>query len=162
MSPLEELHAEVEERVARIRQPHEDWPCRKGCDGCCRRLAAMPVLSAAEWTLLKAGLEALDETRQAAIRRRLAALAGTVGGPLVCPLLEPTSGICTVYRQRPVACRTYGYYVQRDKGLYCGEIESRVARGRLDDVVWGNHDRIERALDGLGEQRTLAQWLLGG
>ncbi len=44
------------------------------------------------------------------------------------------------YAQRPVACRTYGFYVQRELGLYCGDIEARVAGGELADVVWGNHD----------------------
>jgi Fe-S-cluster containining protein len=44
-----------------------------------------------------------------------------------------------VYTQRPVACRTYGFYVQRKLGLYCRDIESREAEGALVDVVWGNH-----------------------
>jgi len=39
---------------------------------------------------------------------------------------------------RPVACRTYGFCLQRDLGLYCRDIESRVA--------------------GLGEARPLAEW----
>ncbi len=161
MSPIEKLHTDIDARVAQIRHAHDDWPCGKGCDGCCRQLAAMPRLSAAEWELLKPGLQALDEVRLAEIRARLEELARSPGGPLVCPLLDRTSGACPVYAQRPVACRSYGFYVQRGKGLYCSEIENRAASGRLDDVVWGNHDRVERALTQLGESRTLAQWLLG-
>jgi hypothetical protein len=57
-----------------------------------------------------------------------------------------------------VACRTYGFYAQRDKGLYCKDIETRVADGALDDVVWGNHDAVDRQLAGLGESRGLTEW----
>jgi Fe-S-cluster containining protein len=63
-----------------------------------------------------------------------------------------------VYAQRPVACRTYGFYVQRELGLYCHDIETRVADGSLDAVVWGNHDAIDHRLAGLGEIRLLTEW----
>ena len=42
------------------------------------------------------------------------------------------------WRSGPVACRTYGFYVQRDLGLYCRDIENRVA--------------------GLGEALPLTEW----
>jgi hypothetical protein len=48
--------------------------------------------------------------------------------------------------------------VQRDKGLYCHDIESRVAEGALADVVWGNHDGVDQQLAGLGESRSLTEW----
>ena len=57
-----------------------------------------------------------------------------------------------------MACRTYGFYVQREHGLYCHAIESRVADGALADVVWGNHDAIDRRLSRLGEVRALDEW----
>jgi Fe-S-cluster containining protein len=63
-----------------------------------------------------------------------------------------------VYAQRPVACRTYGFYVQRELGLYCQDIESRVTDGTLADVVWGNHDAIDHRLGGLGETLALTEW----
>jgi len=78
--------------------------------------------------------------------------------PLVCPLLDQASGACPVYAQRPVACRTYGFYVQRDLGLYCRDIEARVEDGTLADVVWGNHDAIDRWFAALGEVRPLPEW----
>ena len=107
--------------------------------------------------MLRDGLAALPAQRLDEIR--LAMLALSAGPrPLVCPLLDPASGACPVYAQRPVACRTYGFYVQRELGLYCHEIESRVADGVLADVVWGNHDAIDRRLAGLGETRTLSEW----
>lgn len=88
----------------------------------------------------------------------MAALGDTPARPVVCPLLDQTTGACPVYAQRPVACRTYGFYVQRDLGLYCHDIESRVAEGTLADVVWGNHDAIDRQLAGFGESRSLREW----
>ena len=57
-----------------------------------------------------------------------------------------------------MACRTYGFYVQRNLGLYCGEIESRVVEGKLADVIWGNQDAVDRELAGLGEKRSLVEW----
>ena len=63
-----------------------------------------------------------------------------------------------VYVHRPVACRTYGFYVQRDQGLYCKGIESRVADGDWADVIWGNQDSIDRRLSALGDSRDLTEW----
>jgi hypothetical protein len=57
-----------------------------------------------------------------------------------------------------VACRSYGFYVQRQLGLYCPEIEVRVADDSLADVVWGNHDAIDQRLADLGESRPLTEW----
>lgn len=56
------------------------------------------------------------------------------------------------------ACRTYGFYVQRDKGLYCKDIETQVDSGRLDNVVWGNQGAIEELLKHPGETRKLTEW----
>lgn len=53
-----------------------------------------------------------------------------------------------------MACRSYGYYVQRELGLDCHDIETRVAAGTLADVVWGNHDAIDSRLAGFGEGRA--------
>jgi len=110
------------------------------------------------WALLKQGLMALPPDRLAAIRRKVAELAHTPSRPLVCPMLDETESACPVYAQRPVACRTYGFYVQRELGLYCGDIEARVAGGELGDVVWGNHDAVDQALGALGEMRPLTEW----
>ena len=73
-------------------------------------------------------------------------------------MLGRADGACLVYAQRPVACRTFGFYVQRDLGLYCKDIESRVADGALTGVVWSNHDNIDRRLCDLGEPRDLPEW----
>ncbi len=162
-SRLFQLHGEIEARVHAIRADRPDWRCAKGCDSCCRRLAAEPALTAAEWALLRAALAALPTQRLGEIRQKMLALAAAQPSfPVVCPLLDPASGACPVYAARPVACRTYGFYVQRELGLYCRDIESQVADGALADVVWGNHDAVDQQLAGLGEVRALSEWFARG
>jgi Fe-S-cluster containining protein len=73
-------------------------------------------------------------------------------------MLDKTAGACLIYAYRPLACRTYGFYVERDKGLYCHDIELRVEKGELNNVVWGNHDSVNRHLDKLGDKRNLVEW----
>jgi len=160
MTELSKLHADIDGRVQAIRADHPDWLCGKGCDGCCRQLSEVPRLANAEWDLLRDGLTALPESRLRDIRRNMVTLAGRVDRPVICPLLDRSNGVCPVYAQRPVACRTYGFYVQRGLGLYCHDIESRVALGTLADVVWGNHDAIDHQIAGLGEIRTLPEWFM--
>ena len=157
-TPLLQLHLDIDRRVQSIRENRPDWLCGKGCDHCCRRLAEVPQLTAAEWALLQEGLAALTADHLQEISRKISALAGQPSRPIVCPLLDQTNGACPVYLQRPVACRSYGFYVQRDLGLYCHDIESLVAEGKLTDVVWGNHDAIDQRLKGLGESRPLTEW----
>ena len=158
MTTLAQLHFDIDLRVQSIRRDRPDWLCGKGCDSCCRRLADVPRLTVAEWDLLQQGLAELPPERLQEIGRDMTALAGQGARPVVCPLLDLSSGACPVYAQRPVACRTYGFYVQRGLGLYCPDIESRVADGALADVVWGNHDAVDHRLAGLGEPRPLTEW----
>ena len=158
MPALARLHLEIDARVHSIREGRPDWLCGKGCDQCCRRLAEVPQLTATEWVLLRDGLAALTPECLQEISRKMAALAASAARPVVCPLLDSSTGACPVYAQRPVACRTYGFYAQRELGLYCRDIESRVDDGRLADVVWGNHDAIDHRLAGLGESRPLTEW----
>jgi len=155
---LARLHADIAARVEAIRAAHPDWLCRRGCDGCCRRLAEMPRLTPAEWALLRQGLDALPPPQLDAVRQALRSLADDPSRPLVCPLLDRAAGACRVYVHRPVACRTYGFYVERDLGLYCRDIETRVASGQLAEVVWGNQDRVARGLRDLGEARDVTDW----
>ncbi len=161
MSRLTELHADIDRRVQSIREGGAEWPCAKGCDRCCRSLAEIPTLTRAEWELLCDGLAALPAEQRNEIYQRITALAGSTERPVTCPFLDRDSGACPVYPYRPVACRTYGFYVQRDRGLYCSEIESRVASGDLAYVVWGNHDAIDRSLAALDETRPLTDWFMG-
>lgn len=159
-SSLRILQQRVERRVAEISGSKSDWPCRKGCDHCCRRLAAIPTLTLPEWVDLKNALPNLPAAQQTEIAIRIAILnaPSPEPGSIVCPLLDLQSGTCLVYPVRPVACRTYGFYIERDKGLFCGMIQSRVDGGDLDDVIWGNGEAIDRELASLGDSRTLIEW----
>ena len=158
MDNLTRLHAAIDDRVQSIRNTVTDWPCAKGCDACCHRLAEIPMLTKAEWALLSEGLAALPPELLGRIRQKMAALESQSSRPVVCPFLDRSSGACPVYAQRPVACRTYGFYVQRNRGVYCREIETRESEGTLAGVVWGNHDAIDASLSGLGEARPLTEW----
>ena len=158
MSELIPLHLDIDRRVQSVLEGRTEWPCRMGCDRCCRQLAQLPRLTLAEWEWLREGLAALPPERLADIGERMQAASIRRERPHTCPLLDLESGACPVYAHRPVACRTYGFYVQRELGLYCGDIESQVAAGALSDVVWGNHDAIDRRLATQGEVRTLTDW----
>lgn len=158
MTLLNQLHRDIDTRVHSIRQDQPDWLCSKGCDTCCRRLAEIPQLTEAEWHLLQEGLNTLAPAHLEEIRQKTKALPEQTSRPIICPMLDPDTGACPVYAQRPVACRTYGFYVQRDQGLYCQDIKSLVDTGALADVVWGNHDNIDRQLKQLGNSLNLAEW----
>lgn len=152
------LHRRLDERAAAIRTQKPDWLCSKGCDSCCRQLAAVPVISAGEWALLQEGLAALPDPVLAGFDARMAALAQQQARPFVCPFLDRQSGACPVYAHRPVVCRSYGFHVQRELGMYCDEIRAQVERGELADVIWGNQDAVDQALAAQGEQRLLTDW----
>lgn len=154
---LTELQCDVEERARAIAARPGGWPCRKGCDACCRRLASVPRLTRPEWEALARGVAALPEAVRREVASRVEALAGAVR-PVVCPLLDTASRVCLVYAHRPVACRAYGFYVERDAGLYCAAIQARVETGEYRDVVWGNYGAVERRLGELGEARGLREW----
>jgi uncharacterized protein len=79
--------------------------------------------------------------------------------PIICPFLDREAGACLVYDSRPLACRAYGFYVERGLGLYCDKIEAAVHRGELSDVVWGNQLTIEAASQKLAPARTLLDWV---
>ena len=155
---LRQLHADIDQRVQSIRDDHTDWPCAKGCDRCCHELADVPQLTETEWALLREGLAAQPEERLAVIRADVARLAGDPSRPVTCPLLDRSTGTCPVYRHRPVACRTYGFYVQRDRGLYCRDIDASVADGTLGDVIWGNQDAVDRTQAAFGATHSLVVW----
>jgi Fe-S-cluster containining protein len=155
---LTQLHADIDARVAAIRAYSADWLCAKGCDTCCRQLADVPQLIAGEWDLLQEGLASLPPERFGEIRQRTAVLTLQPNRPVVCPLLDLQTGACQVYAHRPIACRTYGFYVQRDKGLYCRDIKARADDGSLSEVVWGNHEVIDQQLSGQSEICALTEW----
>lgn len=152
---LEELRREVGDRCATILAKHPDWPCRAGCDQCCKNLARLPELNREEWTFIEEGLHRLPEAAQFEIAQRMNELEGP---PFVCPFLDRGSGRCRIYEHRPLACRTFGFYVERAGGRYCGIIRERVERGEFDDVVWGNHEAVDLMANRMGERVSLGEW----
>jgi len=116
-----------------------------------------------EWALLWHGFLRLPAPVQALIRRRVADLAENTppeaDAPIVCPLLDRNHGACLVYEQRPAACRTYGFYVERGSGLWCGIITALLAEHGEDDITWGSQPGIDHALHSPGSERTgLLEW----
>ena len=134
MITLTQLHADIEACVRAIRDDNHDWLCRLGCDGCCRRLAEVPRLTAGEWDWLRDGLASLPPEQLREIDQDIAALAELPSRPIVCPLLDRSAG-----------------------GLYCNGIKSRVADGDWAGCG-GNQDAMDRRLCGLGDTRDLTEW----
>ena len=148
---LQNLRDTAEARAQAITAQHADWPCRKGCDHCCRNLADWPALSELEWQEVEAGLSRLPVEIGDQVRARVAAAHGTSSPPYTCPFLDTAQGACLIYAHRPIACRTFGFYVdERGLGLYCQVIRERVDGGELADVVWGNQGAMDMRLDALG------------
>ena len=155
---LVSIQQSIDARVSGIVDVQRSWPCRAGCDRCCRHLAAIPEITAPEWALMSAGRHALPEAVQRAVTERMRALEDATY-PFTCPLLDTPSGLCLVYEHRPLACRTYGFYVEHGIALYCEEIRAPADAGRLDDVVWGNQATVDDRSVGLGVKRSLIDWL---
>ena len=153
MTALVELCRDVQTRCEATLVAHPEWPCRKGCDDCCRNLAAVPRLSREEWQRVRQAIATLPESTRIAVLHRLRNLANPQR-PLVCPLLDDQTHACLIYEARPVACRTYGFYVERDSVLGCSRIEA-MAQER-SDVVWGNHQAIA---DRVGPTHDISEWL---
>jgi len=149
------LQSEIDARASATVEAQPAWPGRRWGDHCGRHLAGLPVVTPPEEELLREGIAALDEATRAGVEERFRALGAAPERPVVCPLLDEATGACLVYEQRPVACRTYGFYVERDKGLYCGTIERAVAAGEYGEVVWGNQAGVEGRMAGWGPGRTL-------
>jgi uncharacterized protein len=155
---LQALYTDIEARTSGICSSQIDWPCRKGCDHCCRHLADVPCATKEEWQQAWISLKSLAPEAQKDIAARIAQLAVSSGKPIVCPFLEQESGSCTIYEARPTACRIYGFYVERDQGLYCYKIQSRLEEGSYQQVVWGNAESIDARLQQIGPQIDLLSW----
>lgn len=147
------IYDDIERRTRATTERHGWWPCKRGCDTCCHRLAEIPRLVRAEWELLREGLDALAPGVRAEVDAGIAELAraereGTLPRHVVCPMLDREAGACRVYAHRPSACRTYGFYVERGIGLHCDMITEAVAARPADEepVTWGNAEGVDYAL----------------
>lgn len=112
-------------------------------------------MSRPEWHALEACLLMLpaDVLRAAAVRIEQSAEQER---PVVCPFLDREAGACLVYEARPLACRSYGFYVERQRVLGCHRIEE--IADREPEIVWGNHAGLEKEMDGLGVAHSLVEW----
>ena len=167
------LDAEIAARSRAIQDSFPFWPCKEGCDLCCRSLPHLPTISEAEWTRLGPAIDALPETTRADVRRRTEeasslerARALDADAPklrITCPLLDLERGACRVYEVRPIACRTYGFYAERDAGLHCARVTDAVAsHDAAEQIVWGNGERIAEVMRAYGEVASLASWMRVG
>jgi len=147
---LVQIQDAVRRRTDEITAAHPEWPCRKGCDDCCRNLAAAPRVSAAEWGAIRTAIDALPGDIAEAVRERIRARASRV-----CPLLDTEAGACLVYEARPIACRTYGFYAEREGVLGCARIAAIAAEDR--DMVWGNHAAV--GSESLGSAAEFFVWM---
>lgn len=114
----------------------------------------MPELTPPERDLLAVGLSRLPAGTQREISGRVSALRGQ-SAPFTCPFLDSQAGSCLVYDCRPIACRTYGFYMER----YCTQIEEHVNSGEYAGVVWGNVAGVDAEVAGFGEKVGLLEWL---
>ena len=117
--------------------------CRPGCTQCCVGVFPINQLDA---TRLKSGLAELEKrdparaaavharSREAATRLRADIPGDPRSGILAeddasqarfeefandetCPVLDPSTGMCDLYKSRPMTCRTFGPPVQSEDGL---------------------------------------------
>lgn len=154
---LQVLDERIDARSKATREEHPWWPCARGCDHCCRSLPHLPTITGAEWERLARGLARLPDDVRAEVERRLD--DAPEAGPLVCPMLDRAVGACLVYADRPIACRTYGFYTERDGGLHCGKVTAAVTEnGASESVLWGNGAGVTDDLRGLGEVQSVRYW----
>ena len=158
-SHLQIIYTDIAQRVSAITAARPLWPCHKGCDGCCRRLAQPPEMTATEWHVLHQGFLQLSPITQQEVAKRIGALAHWQDGPVTCPFLDETHGTCLVYAHRPAVCRMYGFYVSRTDHWWCADIQTLYEAGDCDGVILGNQKAIEQALhQQCGEVKSLAEW----
>lgn len=156
MTRLHQIQQAVQARVEQTISAHANWPCRKGCDDCCRHLASLPRITREEWQLIATALQALPYATAELVRARVQEAASR-SRPYTCPMLDTSTGSCLIYDARPVACRSYGFYVEREYILGCSRIES--IQRDAPDVIWGNHATLEEQLRSLSPRAELPEWL---
>ncbi len=157
---LEELYQRLEARAQSVTEGRAWWPCRKGCDHCCRHLADPLPITELEWAVLWEGFLRLPLETQAEIRAQVAEQERSgAQRPFTCPFLDREAGACRVYAHRPMACRSYGFAVSRGQGLWCHFILGKLAEHGEGDIVWSNQDSLEETLARLaGPPATFFEW----
>jgi Fe-S-cluster containining protein len=157
---LEALYARIDTRASEIAGAHAWWPCRRGCDHCCRTLSAPLPLTELEWRYLWEGFQQLPPEAQVEVRARVKELEQRPDAEsFICPLLDRETGACRVYAHRPLVCRSYGFAAARDGGRWCEIISGLLEQHGEDGLMWANQDALIVALDALGgPTSTVFEW----
>jgi len=150
---------EIAARCEQTAQAHPFWPCRAGCDHCCRSLADIPRMTEPEWRRLSDALTRLPPHERTDAMQRIEPLRDATQRPFMCPFLDGERGTCRVYEARPLACRTYGFYAEGQHGKHCSRVSDALAEHDSSEVVWGNESALfARAEMEFGPTRTLLEW----
>ena len=162
---LRVIDESIAKRCSSITAERPWWPCTRGCADCCRRLADLPEMTAAEWERIEAALLELEKEVRAqllaGVERMLAAKRG--GTQFVaCAFLDDEAGACQIYEARPAACRTYGFFVAGPRELWCSKIDAALESNQAEAITWGNHHGVERRLTArFGPRITMEAWWPG-
>ena len=156
---LMDLYEQLDRRVEAILSQRPDWPCRLGCDACCRALGQLLEITEAEWNYLREGVAQLPPAVRAACEDAVLTAEPSSAGLYTCPFLNEETGGCRVYQHRPAACRMFGFYVSRIGNRWCNSIQAQDDAGELEGMVLGNQDAVEQQLTRLfGPARAISVW----
>ena len=165
--------------------------CRPGCTQCCVGVFAINQLDAARLKNGLAKLEKRDSARAASVRGRSREVAARLSGDFpgdprtgilaedaasearfedfandeICPVLDPSTGMCDLYESRPLTCRTFGPPVRSEDGLgvcelcYHGASDEEIAACEMEvdpDDLEGNLLKKVEARTGVRGQTIIA------
>lgn len=162
----------VDAAIAEAARRSGSWLiCRPGCTQCCYGAFEITQLDAQRLRHGLAELESRDPDRARSIRERAkrAAPLASFGDDDPCPVLDPATGTCDLYRSRPITCRCFGPPVRCGSGVvgvcelcYNGATDEQIAACLVDVDPDGLEstliDAIEEAT-GLRGMTTVAQSL---
>lgn len=178
MKKLDALYDFIGEQADRVHETYPFWPCEKGCtalDGinCCHH-ALFPV-TRTEWARVKGALHRLPQDKRAAVRSaaqatydkyEMAQYAGSFsklfqehyGDIAPCPFLA--DNVCQVYHDRPVICRSYGYFTSSDEPHWCRAVTKTVVEHEVKRVPSWNA-LVERLTGSVkGPSKPLCAWVV--
>ena len=115
-------------------QKVEQGACHVGCSWCCRGLEVEVRLAEAARLAYRARRDPRLEVRVRETAKRVARLdaAGRLKAGVPCAFLDEASGACSVYEDRPLACRAYR---SRDAGWCRSLVGTEMTRASGQPVV---------------------------
>jgi len=162
MSTINNLKHSIQTTIDNILLQYNNWPCNKGCDYCCNNIEHMPYLTIEEIEMLNEGIKLLDKHVIENIKVKIKNLNEHFTH-FKCPFIS-SEGHCLVYDHRPIACRTYGFYISninKSKGLFCYKIQELESSNKLNHIIWGNYNVISTQLESMGKQIPIINITLG-